>query len=70
MKAQRDEGREFSGEELAEALRALESVRQKCEKILPKMRAGSSQDTLLRRRLRAIEIACALIRRESGEKGV
>ncbi len=69
MKAQDGEGAGFSGAELAEALRALESVRQKCAKIRPKMRPGSSQDTLLRRRLRAIEIACALIRRESGEKG-
>ena len=36
----------------------------KCEKARPKLREGSAQATLLRRRIRALEIAAALIGRE------
>ena len=56
----------FSDEELHKALRALTSTLSKCEKVLPKLRSGTSQHTLLTRRIRALEIANALIKRELG----
>ena len=54
----------YSPDELAEALRALHSTIQKCEKVLPKLRPGTAQHTLLTRRIRAFYIAVALIQRE------
>lgn len=59
----------YSGEELAQALRAIESTIRKCEKALPKLKEGTSQHTLLARRIRALTIAAELIRREMGEEG-
>ncbi|MEZ4399208.1 MAG: hypothetical protein R3B06_04270 [Kofleriaceae bacterium] len=56
----------FSPEELDAALRALASTLAKCTKVLPKLTVGSSQHTLLTRRIRALEIAVALIERERG----
>ncbi len=49
-------------EELEEALRAIDSTIGKCEKVQPKLRQGSSQETLLKRRIKALKIASALIR--------
>ena len=56
----------FTQEELSEALRAIESTIRKCEKVKPKLAEGTSQHTLLVRRIRALEISAALIRREMG----
>ncbi len=56
--------KEFSKEELAEALRAINSTIMKCEKIRPKLAAGTPQHTLLTRRLEAFAIAVTLIKRE------
>lgn len=55
---------QYAQDELAEALRALESTIRKCEKVLPKLAEGTAQHTLLVRRIRALEIAVDLIRRE------
>jgi hypothetical protein len=54
---------------LAEALRALESTVSKCEKVLPKLRLGSSQHTLLTRRIKALHIATTLIKRDLARVG-
>lgn len=57
-------GDEFTRAELTEALRAITSTISKCEKVQPKLRPGSSSYTLLVRRIRALQIAAALIARE------
>ena len=54
----------FTKEELEEALRAIDSTISKCEKIQPKLKQGTSQHTLLIRRIKALYIASALIKRE------
>jgi len=54
----------FTKEDLEEALRAIDSTISKCEKVQPKLKEGTSQHTLLRRRIRALNIASALIKRE------
>lgn len=54
----------FSTHDLEEALRAIVSTISKCEKIQPRLAAGTSQHTLLVRRIKALHIAAALIRRE------
>jgi hypothetical protein len=51
----------FSKEELEEARRAIDSTIGKCEKVLPKLKPGSSQQTLLGRRIKALRIASTLI---------
>lgn len=56
----------YTTEELKEALRAIESTISKCEKVRPKLREGTSQHTLLVRRIKALYIASALIKREMG----
>lgn len=50
--------------ELEEALRAIDSLISKCEKVQPKLREGSSQRTLLDNRIKALRIASALIAKE------
>lgn len=55
---------EFTQEELKEALRAIESTIGKCQKVLPKLKEGTAQHTLLVRRIKAFEIASELIKRE------
>jgi len=52
----------YTEEELGEALRAITSMISKCEKALPKLAAGTSQHTLLVRRIEALRIAESLIR--------
>lgn len=69
-----DSGR-FSKEELREGLRAIRSTLGKCEKVLPKLRRGTSQHTLLARRIEALCIASTLMEREleprsRGRRGV
>jgi hypothetical protein len=54
----------YTQTELEEALRAIDSTLSKCRKAQPGLRAGTAQHTLLVRRIRALEIASALIRRE------
>jgi hypothetical protein len=54
----------FTREELEEALRAISSTISKCEKVQPKLKQGTSQHTLLVRRIKALEIASILIKRE------
>jgi hypothetical protein len=57
----------FTKEELEEALRAIVSTINKCEKVQPKLVQGKSQHTLLVRRINAFYIASALIKRELGD---
>lgn len=59
---------EFTSEELAEAHRAIASTIQKCEKVLPKLKEGTSQHTLLVRRIKAFNIALLLIEKEQAEE--
>ncbi|CAH8707036.1 hypothetical protein M5W83_02790 [Paenibacillus thiaminolyticus] len=56
----------FTKDELEEALRAIDSTISKCEKVQPKLKPGTSQHTLLIRRIKALYIASALIKRELG----
>ena len=54
----------FTIEELSQALRAIVSTVRKCEKVLPKLKSGTSSHTLLIRRIKALNIAVVLIQRE------
>jgi len=54
----------YPKEDLEEALRAIDSTIRKCEKVQPKLKQGTSQHTLLVRRIKALRIAAALITRE------
>lgn len=56
----------FTKDELQEALRAIVSTISKCEKVLPKLKPGTSQHTLLVRRIKALQISTALINKELG----
>lgn len=51
----------YTQEELAEALRAINSIIHKCEKAQEKFPEGNTHHTLLRNRLRAMYISKALI---------
>jgi len=57
---------EHSAEAFAQARDAFAFASTRVEAILPKFAAGTPQHTLAIRRLRAFEIAQALIRRERG----
>lgn len=54
---------ELEREDFAEALRSISSTISKCVKVKPKLKRGSAQHTLLVRRIKALRIAAALIRR-------
>lgn len=54
----------YTTTELEEALKAIQSTIEKCEKVQPKLREGTSQHTLLVRRIKAFQVASALIERE------
>lgn len=54
----------YTKEDLTEALRAINSTISKCEKVHPKLKEGTSQHTLLIRRIKALRIASELIARE------
>ena len=54
----------YAKEELEEALRAIVSTINKCEKIIPKLKENSAQQTLLKRRIKALQISVDLINRE------
>lgn len=55
---------DYTKEELTEAIRALDSTLSKCEKAQEKLRAGTPQHTLTKRRIAALKIAIDLM----GEK--
>lgn len=55
---------DYTKEELEEALRSIDSTIRKCEKVQPKLREGTSQNTLLIRRIKALRIAAVLITKE------
>lgn len=57
----------FTKGELEEALRAIVSTIGKCEKAQSKLKEGTSQHTLLIRRIKALRIASGLIERELAE---
>lgn len=61
---------DFTSDELSEAHRALLSTLHKCEKIDAR-KLGTSQQTLLKRRIAALKIALTLIEKEQEqiEKG-
>jgi hypothetical protein len=52
---------EYTSDELKEALRAIASTVSKIEKVREKDTLGSSQRTLIERRLKALNIATDLI---------
>lgn len=54
----------FSKDDLEEALGAIASTIARCEKVQPKLKQGTSQYTLLARRIKALCIASALIQRQ------
>ena len=56
-----DSGKQY---ELQEALRAIKSTISKCEKAFTKLAEGTSQHTLMKRRLAAFYIAVELIEKE------
>jgi hypothetical protein len=54
----------YAEEELEEALKAIISIINKCEKVMPKLKENSAQQTLLIRRIKALQISVDLIERE------
>lgn len=54
----------YAKEELEEALRAIISTINKCEKVMPKLKENSAQQTLLKRRIKALQISVTLIETE------
>lgn len=59
---------QYSEEELKEAIRSIESTISKCEKVLPKLKQGTSQHTLLIRRIKAFQIALSLLKEKLEDK--
>jgi hypothetical protein len=55
---------EYGRQELEEAREALASTLRKCEKVQANAKLGTSQQTLLVRRIKALKIALSLIERE------
>jgi hypothetical protein len=53
----------FTKEELEEAQRAINSLTSKCEKALKKLVKGTSQQTLLKNRIKALRIASSVIKK-------
>lgn len=60
--------KQYSKTDLSEAKRAIASTLSKCEKAIEKLREGSPQYTLTKRRIEAFKIAIALIDKESACK--
>jgi hypothetical protein len=58
---------EYTSDELKEALRAIASTVSKIEKVREKDTLGSSQRTLIERRLKALNIATDLIQAKLNE---
>ncbi|WP_206363226.1 hypothetical protein [Sinomicrobium pectinilyticum] len=59
----------FSKMELEEARTAITSLIHKCEKAKDKVKKNSSQETLLKRRIKALQISASLIE-EKISKGI
>jgi len=57
----------YSQEELAEALRAVDSIIHKCEKAQEKFPDGNAHHTLLKNRLKAMYVSKALIEQAIAE---
>lgn len=55
---------DYTKQELEEALRSHVSTINKCKKALPKIKEKSAQQTLLSRRIKALEISIELIEEE------
>lgn len=55
----------YTREELEEALQIVSSIIGKCEKIHPKFLEGTSQHTLLKNRIKALNISRSLILNEN-----
>lgn len=55
----------YTNAELKEALRAIASLLAKCEHSLPGLKENSAQQTLLRRRIKALQMAISLLEREA-----
>lgn len=53
--------KDYTREDLREALRAISSLIGKCEKAQEKLKQGTSQHTLLVRRIEAFHISAILI---------
>lgn len=58
----------YSEVEMKKAIRSIESTISKCEKVLPKLKQGTSQHTLLVRRIKAFQIASSLINEKLDNK--
>lgn len=56
----------YQFEELDNAKNAIHSLISKCDKVLPKLKPGTSQHTLLVRRIAALRIAEDLIQQKLG----
>jgi hypothetical protein len=54
----------YTKDDLKEALTAIVSTIGKCEKVMPKLKPNSAQQTLLSRRIKALNISAQLIERE------
>lgn len=54
----------YSLDDLIKARKQLESLLSKLEKVEPKLKPGSSQHSLLKNRVNALNVALALIERE------
>ena len=55
---------QYTNEELTEALRAVNSIINKCEKAQLKFSEGTSQHTLLKNRIKAMYISKSLMEEE------
>jgi F0F1-type ATP synthase assembly protein I len=55
---------DYSKQELEEALKSNISTINKCKKALPKLKEKSAQQTLLSRRIKALQISIELIEKE------
>jgi len=55
---------DYTKADLEEAHKAITSIIGKCEKAFEKLSEGTSQYTLMKRRLQALHIANTLIKRE------
>ena len=51
----------YSQTDLTEGIKSLQSTLKKCEKVILKLKAGSSSHTLTTRRIDALKIAIALM---------
>jgi hypothetical protein len=60
----------YTKEELEESLRSIKSTISKCEKVLPKLKQGTPQHTLLIRRIKAFHIASSLINKALRELNI